>query len=507
MSVAADQAHGPVELTATRPVTRHRLLALMFSAAALALWLPGGFRELDVREQLVLGALSVTLLSIAALQVVSALPEGTEGIARWRIGPWYLLWSTLTFGVAPLTWLMPPTGSANRIALTSVLTALALFGVSVVPWTAGYCAGAPRAVRRLAQRGLSLLLRGTTPTIRGGGMPWILYGIGTVARLLTVALTGRFGYVGDPSVLVSRAGPFDQVLSLLATFSLFAIAAAAYRAFSDTTRGSRLTLWTLVGIEVVVGALAGGKQHFLLSILAVLIPYGALRGRISLRILVAGAVLFLWVAVPFNTAYRQVVRGEESTLSPSAAVAAAPGVLSGVLATDSFGAVMVGSSVQMLQRVRMIDSVAITTQLTPDTIPYRSPVEFASAPVVGLVPRALWPGKPVLTTGYEFSQDYYGTSPDMYTSAGITPLGDLYRHGGLLTVVVGMLILGMGARLFDTLVQPERDPRAICFLLAFLPMLLRADIYNMIVGIPSGIVLAVVGARLVCRSDRARVAR
>jgi hypothetical protein len=151
----------------------------------------------------------------------------------------------------------------------------------------------------------------------------------------------------------------------------------------------------------------------------------------------------------------------------------------------------------------MIDSVAITIQLTPETIPYRSPAEFASAPVVGLIPRAVWPDKPVLVTGYEFSQDYYGTSSDMYTSAGITPLGDLYRHGGPLTVLVGMLLLGMGARLFDSLFRPELDPRAICFLLAFLPMLLRADVYNMIVGIPSGIVLAAVGAHLICRRERA----
>jgi hypothetical protein len=502
MSTAVEQVTGTVAPGGA--ASRHRLLALLFCAAAMVLWLPGGFRDLEVREQLVLGALSMTLLALAALQVLAALPEGAGGITRWRIGPWYLLWSALSFGIAPLTWLLPQNGSASRIALGSVVAALVLFGASLVPWTVGYCLGVPRAVRGLAQRGVSLLLRGSTPTIRGGTAPWALYGIGTGARLVSVAVTGRFGYVGDPSALVSQAGAFDHVLKLLSTLSLFAITAAAYRAFSDTSRGSRLTLWTLVGLEVVVGALAGGKQHFLLSVLAVLIPYGVLRGRLSLRILLAGALLFLWIAVPFNTAYRQVVRGETSTLSPAAAVTAAPAVMSTVVSANPFGEVVAGSSLQMLQRVRMIDSVAITTQLTPETIPYRSPTEFASAPVVGLIPRAVWPDKPVLTTGYEFSQDYYGTSSDTYTSAGITPLGDLYRHGGPLTVLVGMLLLGMGARLFDSLFRPEVDPRAICFLLAFLPMLLRADIYNMIVGIPSGVVLAAVGARLICRSERTR---
>jgi hypothetical protein len=478
---------------------RHPLLPLLLAAAAVALWLPAGFRALAVREQLVLGALSVILLTSAALLLILRLPEGEQGITRWRIGPWHLLWSGLAFGVAPLTWLQPQTGSATRIALTSVVTALLLFGVSIVPWTLGYCAGVPRGLRAAAGRGVAMLLGGTATAIRGPAMPWILYGVGSAARLVTVTATGRFGYVGEPSMLVSYAGPFDHLLKLLSTLALFAVAAAAYRAFSDTTRGSRLTLWLLVSAEAVVGALAGGKQYFILSVLAVLIPYGVLRGRLSLRILLAGLVVFLWIAVPFNTAYRQVVRSEESTLSPSAAVEAAPGILSEVVVADSFGAAVTGSSIQMLERVRMIDSVAIVTQLTPGTIPYRSPGEFAAAPVVGLVPRVLWPDKPVLATGYEFSQDYYGTSRDMYTSAGITPLGDLYRHGGPLTVLVGMLLLGMGARLFDTLFRPERDPRAICFLLAFLPMLLRVDIFGMIVGIPSALVLATLGARLIWR--------
>ncbi|NEE00180.1 hypothetical protein [Phytoactinopolyspora halotolerans] len=483
-------------------VRRHHLLALLFAACALALSLPAGYRTLDADEQLVLGAASATLFSLAALQVVMGLRGNRAGIAHWRIGPWYLLWSALTLGIAPLTWLTPQTGSASQIELTSVVSAQVVFMVSLVPWTVGYCAGAPRAVAGVARRGYALLLRGTSPTVRGGGLPWVLYGVGTAARLLTVVLSGRLGYVGEIDGLVSSAGAFDHMLSLVATFTLFAIAAAAYRAFSESTRGGMVTLMVLLGIESVVGALAGGKQHFLLSVLAVLIPYGALRGRLSLRLLVAGAIAFLWIAVPFNTAYREVVRSDESTLSPAAAVAAAPEIVADVATADSFADALTGSSTQMLHRVRMLDSVAIIVQKTPETVPYRSPVDFASAPLVGVIPRALWPDKPVLATGYEFSREYFGTPRHMYTSTGITPLGDLYRHGGIVTVVVGMVLLGMGARLFDTLFRPDADPRAICYLLVFLPLFLRSDIYTMITGIPSGIVVATVGARLICRPQR-----
>lgn len=490
MSSSADLLPG-------RLATRHTLPACLFAGFGVALLLPAGFRPLEAAEQLVFSALAMTLLSLAALSVVTALPEGAHGVARWRLGPWYLIWGALAFGVAPLTWLLPQPGSANRIALPSVVAALSLFGVSLVPWLAGYCAGAPRAVGSLAARGLSLLLRGTTPTLRGGSMPWVLYGTGTAARLVTVAVSGRFGYVGDPRGLVSHAGRFDHLLRMVSLFALFAIAAAAYRAFSDPTRGNRLTLWSLVGIEIVVGALAGGKQNFILAALAILIPYGAIRGRFPVRLLLTGALTFLLVVAPFNSAYRSVVRGEQSALTPSAAVAAAPATLSGVLDSGSSGTLS-DSTLTLLRRLRMSDSVAVIAQLTPETIPYRSPAEFASAPLVGLVPRALWPQKPVLTTGYEFSQEYYALPSHRYSSAGVTPLGDLYRHGGLVTVVIGMLLLGMGARLFDSLLRPEVDPRAICFVLVFVPMLVRADIYTMLVGLPSGIVVATVGARLIC---------
>jgi hypothetical protein len=230
---------------------------------------------------------------------------------------------------------------------------------------------------------------------------------------------------------------------------------------------------------------------------------------LSWRILVIGTLVFLTVVVPFNLGYRQVVRDGSSSLTPSAAVAAAPQVLSGVAHPGSWGTELLDSSVSILNRVREIDSVAITTQLTPTVIPYRSPAEFAEAPVVGLIPRALWPDKPIMATGYDFSQQYYGLPSTMYTSTAVTPVGDLYRHGGWLVVVVGALLLGLACRLFDGVFRPELDPRALCFVLAFLPQLVKAeiDIYSLVTAVPSGIVAATLGARLMCRPARPRLRR
>jgi hypothetical protein len=493
------------EASAPPPARSHqtRLLGVVtLAAAAGAMLLPSGFLPLGVRDELVIRAVSVTLLAFAALLLITGLPGNEQGISRWRLGPWYLLWSGLAFGLASLTWLGQQTGSASRIALPSVVEGLGVLGLGIAAWTAGYMLGPPRGLRDAARSGLSTVLRGAGTTFRGGLLPWGLYVVGSAARLTGALLTDRFGYVGDPSRLVTSAHAYSQLLSLLSTFALFAIAAAAYRAFNPAIRGGHATLWTLVAAEVAVGAVAGSKGALLLALAAVLIPYGALRGRVPIKVLLIGAVFFLWVAVPFNNAYRQTVRGDVN-LTPTEAVTAAPQILTDTLTAQSPVEAMGDSADAMLRRVREIDSIAIITQLTPETIAYRSPWEFAMAPAVGLVPRAIWPDKPIFANGYDFYQEYYGGSRTTYTSTAITGLGDLYRHGGLWTVAVGMLLLGAGCRLFDLLIRPETDPRALCFTVCFLPVVVKSeiDISLLLIGIPGGILIAVVGARLMCRRN------
>jgi hypothetical protein len=484
------------------------VMAALLTTLALVPELYAGYQDVSVEAGIGYDAVAVTLLSLAALQLTLGVPDGGHGLARWRTGPWYLVWMALAFGVASLTWLGEQTGTALLISLSSVTNALMVVELSIVAWTVGYLTGAHRALGELARRLLDLLLHGTRPAIRRGGrgaLPWILYAIGTTARLTTVVLDGGFGYVGDPSVAVSRASAYTQTLSMFSMAAVFGVAVAAHRVFS--TRGpdpwGRFGLAVMVCLEAVVGALAGGKESFVVSVLAVLVPYGTLRGRLSWRILVLGALLFLWIVVPFNAAYRPVIRSDSGALGPVDAALAAPRVLATVLTdppADSVGT----STSQLLYRIREIDNIAIVTQLTPSAIAYRSPVEFARAPVIGLVPRLLWPGKPVLVSGYDFTQEYYGLPSTVYSSSAVTPVGDLYRHGGWPVVMAGALVLGAACRLFDTLFRPERDPRAVFFVLVFLPVLVKSemDTYTMIISIPAGVLTAALGAQLACRGPR-----
>ncbi len=245
-------------------------VALAIGAVAMVPLLVSGLWPLDVRQQLVLRVASVAFLSLAALKPHHRAPRQRTRNQPLANRPVVLIWAGLAFGLASLTWLGTQTGLALRIALPSVVNGLGILAVSIVAWTIGYLVGATAlSFQRVASSGLGWLLRGTGTTMRGGLLPWGLYAVGTMARLSSVFLTGRFGYVGDPRGLVATAVPYAQLLYILSLFTIFAIAVAAYRAFTPTIRGSAVTLWVLVAAEVVIGALGGGKESFVLSVLAV----------------------------------------------------------------------------------------------------------------------------------------------------------------------------------------------------------------------------------------------
>ena len=119
----------------------------------------------------------------------------------------------------------------------------------------------------------------------------------------------------------------------------------------------------------------------------------------------------------------------------------------------------------LVQRLQEIDAPAIVLQKTPSQVPYSSPVQIPESLAADLVPRALWPGKPVLDAGYQFSQEYYGTPASEVTAASITPQADLYRYGGWVTVLAGMAILGWLMRVADDVLDVRRLPHAALLVL------------------------------------------
>ena len=201
-------------------------------------------------------------------------------------------------------------------------------------------------------------------------------------------------------------------------------------------------------------------------------------------------MLFILVLVPFNSAYRSTVRGA-ATLSAGQAGHAAPQIVEQLVKDDLSLAELSQSAEFIALRIRTIDSPAIIMQRTPSEIPFSNPAELIASPVADMIPRALWPGKPILDEGYVVGQEYFDLPPQIYTSTAVTPEGDLYRHGGWLTLLVGMFLFGCLLRVIDEIADLRRGAHGALLLVLLLPDIVQSavDVSTLLAGIPTILLL------------------
>ena len=461
-------------------------LTFLSAASLLLAW------TLDASDRpttaVVWGGLALALFTLGLLCLVGgALPHHDLGLGRWKIGSLMLLWYVLAYGVATVTWSKPQTGVATEISVPSVLRALWLVAVSLTAWTTGYLIPPGMPARRFASRAMRALGRRFGDQVRGPAAPWILYAIGIAAGLGNTATTGVFGYVGNASSAVTSASSFGGVLGTLSLCAPLGVAAAAMRVFIEHRRYAWITLILLFSAQVAFGAIAGFKGTFIIAVLAVAIPLRVSRRRLPKIPLILGALVFLLVVIPFNGTYRSVVRQGSVALTPGQAVATAPEILRQTVTGNSAAFVLSNSTTYMMQRIREIDSVAIIVQRTPQQISFRSPKQLIEGPLAGIVPRLLWPGKPLNLTGYEFGQKYFGEPSTVYTSTPDTFVGGLYLYGGWLPMLAGMFLLGCVVRLLDDQLDVRTNRHGIFLVLLLFPQLVtgEADCGTILSSIPA----------------------
>lgn len=97
----------------------------------------------------------------------------------------------------------------------------------------------------------------------------------------------------------------------------------------------------------------------------------------------------------------------------------------------------------LVTRVDMTEGLAAQVRHQPDLEPYAYGETFYSA-FYTLIPRAIWPDKPIVAGGSEFYTRFTGEirSADDLTSIGIAYPFELYANGGPILVVVGLGVIG-----------------------------------------------------------------
>jgi hypothetical protein len=486
--------HRPLPLPdlSTRTAASRLLVpALILVAAAAALAAPA-MSAAFVDDQIRWGSIALTVFCTGLLLIMATLPDAPGlGLASWRIGPWSLLYGAPAFGLATISWLGPQTGPPGEILAGSILRALWMITVSLAMLTAGYCAGPWRLAASHGRRAAGALSRRYTDEVRGPVVPWALFVAGLVAQLASAVLSGHFGYVGNAAGAAVSATGYGQLIGIAGECLPLSVLTAAIRAQRTRTPMARATLGILFAAAVAAGAIEGTKTSFVVAVMAAMIPYTRGRRRLPVGLITVATAFFLLVVIPFNLAYRSSARGPV-TLSTSQAVAAAPAIAGQVIASDLSLSSLGQSAELMATRIRSIDSPAIILQRTPSEIPYSDPAQLLTSPVVDVIPRALWPGKPVLTVGWQMSQEYFELPPQIYTASDITPEGDLYRHGGWFWLVIGMFLFGGGLRILDESTDLRRSVHGAFLILLLFPSIVMAgtDCATLLAGIPGMVLLS-----------------
>jgi hypothetical protein len=178
----------------------------------------------------------------------------------------------------------------------------------------------------------------------------------------------------------------------------------------------------------------------------VTLPYFYARGRIPTRLFVAGFALFVFF-YPVNLTYRAIInRGHLNTKSlTDTAGAMGTAVVNtwgnnSVLDTLSF----TGQQAK-LRQADVLQDIGLIVRYTPHPFPYRMGAAYLRLPATVLIPRIMWPEKPVDDLGYVMTRDYVGLNAyeAQFSSSAPTIFGDLYMNFAIAGVVVGMALLGL----------------------------------------------------------------
>jgi hypothetical protein len=417
------------------------------------------------------GGLALAGYVLGLLCLVLAFRGPGHGPASWRLGPWMLIWVAVMYGLGSTVSITYP-----QILPSSVEQALWLVAVGTTVWAFGYLWGPGRLGARFVARGAGSLRRWYADEVRNPLAPWVMYGIGACARIVQAFTTHRFGYVGDDTSGLSSVSWDAHLLTMLGLCAPMGLAAAALRFFRERASGARWTMTVLFLAEVGFALTSGLKSNFVIAVMGIAVPYTAAKGRFPKVLFGAFVAVFLVIIIPFTYSYRSNARTLQQTLSVSQAIDSAPQLLRNSFGGEvDFPTVMANSVTYLLKRGQYIDSPSIVIQRTPAEIPFYSKSRLILGPISQLIPRILWAGKPINAVGYEFGQEYFGFSSQVYSSSATTPYGDLYRYGGWLPVIIGMLLLGCAMRILDDVIDVRANPQAVFLVLLMFPELVMAE--------------------------------
>jgi hypothetical protein len=373
--------------------------------------------------------------------------------------------------------------------------------------------GLPLTCAALAM--LSLAYHATTFALRSGAPPdarmeqpvalrriLALYLISAAARALRLATLGT-AFGAD----LTAWGPLqslDQWIGYVEDLRYLALALLVADVIRRRTPRRWLGLPLL--LELTFGATSGYLTPFIWPVLLCIATVAALdRLRTRHVAVVAAAALAASTFVPVVAAIREDRRGTIGTrVSGGIADAIATptrywfgGVTSGDGAYDKFFG----------RQAEVASATGLVLMMTPAVVPFEGLARFLDIPL-NLVPRVIWPDKPISSRGVWFSVNFRGLDEKTTSSSAMTIFSEGYLFFGWTGVMLGMFLAGAALAVMRRALD---SPRFALVHLALVPTILNIepDLSSyLIVLVQRSIVFAVVFVLLAhTRTWRTREAR
>ena len=434
------------------------LLALAGVAVSLFLWVRTLEQAIDLALLLLFAGL------VGALMVRRWLKREFDW---FEPGVFIAIVYLVFFGFAGLRYIFDPTLLHPFLQVNPRWLTLALLFVllGVLAFWAGYYGRIGLALHRLTVRPAREQVRAHA-TIRGG-LVAALYALGLIARMVMLR-AGLYGYLRDPESYAAVG--YAELFVRLEAFCGYALVLAWLDFYSHPGhRLRRWFAWGLLASEMFWGFFSGMKMHVILPLLFVAIIHTYKRTRIAVRY-VAAALLLVVVLYPVNTVYRQLVRGGEVEIrNPIQMVATSPRLIEEVLLNFDDPNLYVESGYQAaLGRASLIQNYALLLRYLDATGDYWHGRYVWILPALIVVPRAVWPSKPVANTGYWFAVNVWGQDPHVQSSIAITYPGDLHLQFGLPSLLIGMFLTGVAFRwLYERYARPRSDYSIFFYIFLF----------------------------------------
>lgn len=265
---------------------------------------------------------------------------------------------------------------------------------------------------------------------------------GAVLLLLLVGwITKAYVIQSDAYLQIHRAvqgeleGPLYALIRMLEVFSLhgvvmlIAFLADRHRRGQPVSMRARRLAALLVIAEFAYWLPTGRKEDTILSLLLPLATLHLLTGYVPPRKAIAGMAVFVTLLFPATHYYRLAVESNITSLG----VVDSQSLLSLAEVTATSGDEAIAPTSIVFNRVSMLEPISACIRLIDEGIWEPFIGESYAMLLISLVPRVIWPDKPLFDYGQEFGRvsGFLGVDDDS-TSISVTYIGESYLNFGWL---------------------------------------------------------------------------